>query len=108
MPAFVTNHRRTIVDEWFKQHQQRCHRWQSVLSRPRVQPWDVITEPPLNTKSGDALLASEYREGLDVQIERLCQRLFKDCKQRRVLKAPDRPAENKEEVGFINLYTSTE
>jgi hypothetical protein len=108
MPAFVTNHRRTRVEEWFKQHQQRCHRWQSVLSRPRVQPWDVITEPPLNTKSGDALLESEYREGLDVQIERLCQSLFKDCKQRRVLKAPDRPAENKEEVGFINLYTSTE
>jgi hypothetical protein len=107
MPAFVTNHRRTRAEEWFEQHQQRCHRWQSVLSKPRVQPWDVITETPLNTKSGDALLASEYQEGLDVQIERLCQSLLKDCKQGRLLKAPDRPAENKE-VGVINLYVDRE
>ena len=102
MPTFETNHRRTRAEEWFEQHQQRCHRGQSVLSKPRVQPWDVIIEAPLNTKSGDVLLASEYQEGLDVQIERLCQSLFKDCKQGWMLKAPDRPAEDKE-VGFVNL-----
>jgi hypothetical protein len=106
MPTFATNHRRSRGEEWFEQHQQRCHRCQRLFTRPRVQPWDVITEAPLNTKSGDALLASEYQEGLEVQIERLCRSLFKDCKLGWLPKVPDRPAENKE-VGFINLYTST-
>jgi hypothetical protein len=74
MPTFKTNHRRTRAEEWFEHHQ----RWQqSVLSKP----WDVITEAPLNTKPGDVLLALEYQEGLYVQIERLFQSLFKDCKQ---------------------------
>ena len=107
MPALETNHRRTRAEEWFEQHQQRCHGWQSVSSRPRVQPGDVIIEAPPSTKSGDAFLASEHQEWLDVQIVRLYQSLFKDCKQERVLTAPGRSEEN-EEVGFINLYTSTE
>jgi hypothetical protein len=70
MPDFETNHRRTKAEEWFEQHQQRWHHWQSVLSRTGVQPWGVITEAPQDLKSGDASLASEYQEGLDVHIER--------------------------------------